>query len=134
MATTEKGNVEIVEGLYDAFNQGDIETVVAGFADDITWIEPEGSPIASGTFHGPDAVLENVFASLDELFESFEVSVDRLIDGGDAIVMEGAHRGTTSDGDVVEVPAVHVSDMQDGKLQQFANYEDTARTQQHLEQ
>lgn len=133
MATTQKSNVEIVEGLYDAFNQGDIETTLAGFADDITWIEPEGSPIASGTFHGRDAVMENAFGPLDELYESFKVSVDRFIDGGDTIVMEGSHRGTTSDGDIHEIPAVHVIDILDGKVQQFAGYEDTALGQQLLE-
>ncbi|WP_255681417.1 nuclear transport factor 2 family protein [Natrinema sp. SYSU A 869] len=48
MAATEKTNVEIAEELYEAFNQGDIETCLAGFADDITWTEPEESPMIGG--------------------------------------------------------------------------------------
>lgn len=131
MAATQKTNVAIVERLYDAFNRGDLGECMAGFADDITWTNPEGSPISSGTFHGPDAVLENAFLPLGEQFERFEVTVDRFIDGGDTVVMEGTHRSTL-DGGIHKVPAVHVLDMQDGKVQQFTSYEDTALEQQLL--
>ncbi|MDS0476854.1 nuclear transport factor 2 family protein [Natrinema sp. 1APR25-10V2] len=134
MAATEKTNVEIAEELYEAFNRGDIETCLAGFADDITWTEPEESPMIGGTHHGPDAVLEEVFTPLDETFDTFEVAVDRFIDGGDTVVMEGAHRVTTADGDVMEIPAVHVSDMEDGKVTKFTGYEDTALAQQLMDE
>lgn len=134
MAATQQSNVEIVEQLYDAFNQGDLETVMAGFADDITWTEPEGSPLGGGTYHGRDAVMQNAFAPLDELYETFEASVDRFIDGGDTIVAEGTQRGTMSDGTVHEIPAAHIMDLKNGKVQQFTSYEDTALGQQLLEQ
>ncbi|WP_226483169.1 nuclear transport factor 2 family protein [Natrinema amylolyticum] len=133
MATTEKTNVEIVKELYEAFNQGDLETCLAGFADDITWTEPEGSPLASGTYTGTDDVMENVFAPLDDQFERFEVVVDRFIDGEDTIVMEGKHRTTPIDGDTFEVPGVHVMDMEDGRVKEFTGYEDTALTQQLMD-
>ncbi|ELZ24381.1 hypothetical protein C477_01145 [Haloterrigena salina JCM 13891] len=134
MATTEKTNAEIVKELYEAFNRGDLETCLAGFADDITWTEPEGSPLASGTYSGTDDVMENVFAPLDEQFEGFEVVVDRVIDGGDTLVMEGKHRTMPVDGDTFEVPCVHVMDMENGKVTEFTGYEDTALTQQLMDE
>ncbi|WP_255681418.1 hypothetical protein [Natrinema sp. SYSU A 869] len=48
--------------------------------------------------------------------------------------MEGAHRVTTADGDVMEIPAVHVSDMEDGKVKKFTGYEDTALAQQLMDE
>lgn len=133
MAATQQSNVEIAEELYDAFNRGDLAECLAGFADDVVWTAPAGSPIASGTFNGPDEVMENVFARVPELFDSFEVAIDRLIDGDDTVVMEGALKGTTHGGESIEVPVVHVSDYQDGKLQQFAEYTDTALLEEALE-
>ncbi|WP_436348706.1 nuclear transport factor 2 family protein [Natronorubrum sp. FCH18a] len=134
MATTQRNNVEIAEQLYDAFNRGDLEECLAGFADDITWTVPEGLPFGAGTHHGPEAIMEGSWAPLLEHFDHFDVVIDRFIDGGDTVVMEGTHRATTPDGDVIEVPAVHVVDMAEGKVQQFTSYEDTALTQQLLDE
>ncbi|WP_207587186.1 nuclear transport factor 2 family protein [Halomontanus rarus] len=134
MAATAQSNVEIVEQLYEAFNRGDIETCLAGFAEDITWTEPEGSPQASGTYHSPDAVLKNVFEPAFERFESFEVAADRFIDGGDTVVVEGVFRSTLPGGNTMEVPYAHVIDLEDGKVQRFTNYEDTALDQQLMEE
>lgn len=130
MAATAKDNVELVEGLYDAFNRGDIDTVLAGMADDVTWIEPAGDPVFGGTYHGPAAVAENVFLTANEEYEDFVVTPDRLIDGGDTVVVEGHFTGSMQSGADFEVPFVHVADVADGKLARFANYTDTATFQQ----
>ncbi|GAA0197500.1 hypothetical protein ACFFQF_20750 [Haladaptatus pallidirubidus] len=37
-----KSNVERVQRVYDAFNEGDIDTPMATMAEEIEWIEPEG--------------------------------------------------------------------------------------------
>lgn len=50
----------VIRESYESFAEGDIEAVVATFADDITWIEAEGGPYG-GTYHGPAAVVDNVF-------------------------------------------------------------------------
>jgi uncharacterized protein len=55
-----KSNVRIVQDTYEAFNDGDIDSVTAAMADDIEWVEPEDSPYG-GIHHSPEAVLENVF-------------------------------------------------------------------------
>lgn len=133
MATTKQSNVEISEELYDAFNRGDIEQCLAGFADDVVWTLPAGSPITSGTFTGPKEVMENVFARIPELFESFEVVIDRLIDGGETVVMEGVLEVTPHGGESTEIPVVHVTSYQDGKLQEWAEYSDTAHLKEAMD-
>lgn len=128
MAATQKSNVEFAEEQYEAFNRGDVDECLAGFADDITWTEPEGAPMIAGTHHGPDEVLEHVFTPLIEHFDAFEVTVDRLIDGGDTVVMEGALKMTTAEGEEI-IPTVHVIDVEGGNVQEFTSYADTARLQ-----
>jgi ketosteroid isomerase-like protein len=36
------GNLELVRNTYDAFARADLDTVLAAFAEDIEWIEPDG--------------------------------------------------------------------------------------------
>jgi ketosteroid isomerase-like protein len=38
------GNVEIVQGGYEAFGRGDVPGVLAVFDPDIEWREAEGNP------------------------------------------------------------------------------------------
>ncbi len=60
-------NVNIVRQGYDAFNRGDVDTVMGIMDPNIEWQEPdvEGLP-DRGTHHGSEAVASNVFASVVE--------------------------------------------------------------------
>lgn len=133
MATTQKTNREIAKQQYEAFNRGDLEECLAGLTEDITWTSPEGDPLASGTVHGPEAVMKEIWEPVMEHVDRFEVVIDRLLDDGDTVVMEGAHRATMPDGERIEVPAVHLIDMEDGKARQFTTYEDTALLEEFME-
>jgi ketosteroid isomerase-like protein len=133
MAATAKGNVEVAETLYDAFNRGDLDEVIAGMADDITWVEPDGDALARGTHHGPAAVMKNVFAPMEAAYEEFEVVPKRYIDAGDIVVAEGLMSGTTMVGTSFEIPFAHICELHDGKLRKFTNYTDTAVWQQAFE-
>lgn len=130
MAATANDNTELVEGLYEAFNQGDIEAVLAGMADDVTWIEPAGDSVFGGTYHGPDEVAENVFMVANEVYDNFAVTPDRLIDGGATVVVEGQFTSRMPSDADFEIPFVHVADVADSTLTRFANYTNTARFQQ----
>ncbi|WP_227353325.1 nuclear transport factor 2 family protein [Haladaptatus salinisoli] len=117
-----KSNVRIVEDTYEAFNDGDIDTVLSSMADDIEWVEPEGSPY--GDVHrGPEAVLENVFQPCLEDFADFRVETDRFIDGDDIIVVLGTFRGTNRETDKeLDVPYAHVCELEDGRMSRFVDY------------
>ncbi|GAA0238889.1 nuclear transport factor 2 family protein [Haladaptatus pallidirubidus] len=133
MAATATDNVELVRGIYDAFNQGDLDTVLASMADDVTWVEPEGDPLFGGTYQTPDDVRTHVFIPALEEYDDFTVTPNRFIDGSDTVVVEGVFTGTSKAGTPFELPFAHVCDVQDGKLTRFTNYEDTALSQQTRE-
>jgi hypothetical protein len=74
MATTaQRTNLEVVESAYEGFNSGDIESVLARFHDDIEWTVLEGSRYG-GSYHGPDAVAEEVFAGTATDYEGFQAT------------------------------------------------------------
>ena len=71
-------NLNLVQGVYDAFAKGDIPVVIGFLSPDIDWTEAEGFPYG-GTYRGPDAVLEGVFMRLGTEWEGFAAVPDEFI-------------------------------------------------------
>lgn len=119
-------NVSFVRGLYEAFAKGDVDTVLAGFSDDIEWIEPESSPYG-GQHHGPQDVAENVFGPVTSDFEDFDVTPEQILADGDLVVVLLTQTGTAKEtGNVLKMPAAHVWKIADGKATHFQLLGDTS--------
>jgi ketosteroid isomerase-like protein len=80
-----------------------------------------------GVYQSPQAVLENVFAKIQVDFESFSVDVERLIDAGNVVVMQGHYVATgKATGKSVRAAVAHVLEISDGKTVRFDQYVDSA--------
>lgn len=124
--TRETSNLERIRESYEAFARGDVEEVLATFADDVTWIEAEGGPYG-GTYHGPGEIAENVFARLAAEWTEFRVEPERFVDGGDTIVTTGTYSGTYAATEKqFQAPFAHVWELEDGQVVHFQQYVDTA--------
>lgn len=123
-----QSNRDIVDGLYSAFAGGDIACVLGAMTADIVWNEAEHNlPLAEGNpYVGPQAVLEGVFMRLGEEFDGFAVVPERLVAEGDCVVMCGRYSATAkATGLPVDVQAVHVWTLRDGKVTGFQQHVDT---------
>ena len=119
-------NKEIIRGLYESFASGDVAAVTAQFDDEISWTEADGFPL-TGTFIGPQAVVENVFMRLGEFSENWGVVVDRLVADGDTVVADGRYTWNHKvSGEPCEVRMAHVWTLSDGKAMTFLQHVDTA--------
>ena len=121
-------NVNIMRQGYDAFNRGDIDAVMDLMDPEIEWQEPdvEGAP-ARGTHHGPEAVANNVFGSVEEHWDEFQVVAEEFLDAGDRVVVLGHFRVRgKATGKSVDAPFAHVWTLRDGKVVHHHNYVDTA--------
>lgn len=114
-------DVATVKAGYESFNQGDIPAVLATYDDQIEWIEPGGGNAPSGTFTGPDAVAQDVFAAVPENFDEFSVDIDEVEDQGDTVVVKGRFTGKNKGGSVLDTPFEHRNTMRDGKVVRFEN-------------
>lgn len=124
--TITRRNVETVRGLYESFAEGDIDGVVETWAPDIELVEPEGL-IGSGTFHGADAILENVFGGLADDWTNVSVIPERFIDGGETVVALVTWSGTNIEtGKSTRFRGAHVFDFGDGKITLWTSYADSA--------
>ncbi|MGD9735266.1 MAG: nuclear transport factor 2 family protein [Solirubrobacterales bacterium] len=120
-------SVEVVKGAYAAFASGDVPAVLEVFADDIEWHEAEGMPYG-GVYRGGEAVLQNVFGPIAEDVEGFAVTPREYMATGDAVAAVVSYTGTgKATGKPLDLPVVHVWDIQDGKAVRFRQFADTVR-------
>ena len=126
------GNSDALRRAYDAFNNGDVETVASTFADDITWEGPnsDGVPM-SGKHEGKDGVLQALGAIGDQ-FERFDVSPDEMVEEGETIVVLSHLDARTKSGNELKLPGVEVWRMSGGKANRVQSLLDTAEMQQAL--
>jgi ketosteroid isomerase-like protein len=119
-------NVELVKGIYAAFGVGDVAKVLGAMHPQIRWTGTAGYQYG-GAFGSPQAVLENVFAQIPVGFESFSIDVERLIDAGNVVVMQGHYVATgKATGKGVRAAVAHVFEISDGKVVRFDQYVDSA--------
>jgi len=126
-------NVEVMRGLYEAFGQGDMPTVLGGMDPDIEWREAEGNPYqpSGAPWRGPDAVLNNLFVKLGAEWDgTFAVHPKDFHDAGDTVVVEARYTGTyTETGKELDAQVCHVWKLRDGKVTSFQQFVDTGQMQ-----
>jgi ketosteroid isomerase-like protein len=123
-------DVDVVRSAYDAMGRGDVPGVFATMSDDVDWFESEGLPYG-GHYRGPGQVGEGVFGPLFADFPDFSVTPEEFIGTGPTVAVVVRYRGTASRTEArLDQPAVHVWDVQDGKLVRFRQFLDTVKYQE----
>ena len=126
-------NKTVIGGLYGAFAEGDVPTVLASMAPDIQWTEAEGFPYG-GTYEGPDAILHNVFIRLGTEWDGYRVDAQTFVSEGDMVVVLGLYSGTyKATGKSFVAPFAHVWTLREGKVVRFHQHTDTAVVQRALD-
>jgi len=118
----------VVETVYTAFAQGDMETFAGLMAPDIVWNEAEGNPYADlNPYIGPEAVMSGLMARLVTEWEDISVKPHEYVVEGDRVVVFGRYNETwKATGKTIDIPFVHSWTMEDGRLVAFQQYTDTA--------
>jgi len=119
--------VEIVRGVYEAFGRGDVQAVLGVMAEEFEWYEAEGMPYG-GLYRNWEAVAENVLGPLIEDIPNFEATPVEFIASGDTVAAVVRYTGSgKANGKQLDLPAVHVWDIRDGKIARFRQFVDTAK-------
>jgi ketosteroid isomerase-like protein len=120
-------SVDVVKGTYEAFGRGDVPAVLGGMADDIEWYEADGMPYG-GLHQGPEAVAQKVFGPITEDVADFAVTPEEFMASGDTVAAVVRYTGTgKATGGALNLQAVHVWDVRDGKIARFRQFIDTAK-------
>ncbi len=120
-------NIDVVKTAYEAFGRGDIPGVVATFDPNVEWISPAGSYRLGGVHKGPEAIVNNFFMVLGEMWDELKVTPREYIDAGDRVFVLGNATGKgKATGKTVDSPYIHMLNLKDGKVVRFEEFEDTA--------
>ena len=120
-------SIEFIKAIYGAFAKGDVPAVLGAFADDIEWYEAEGMPYG-GLHRGGEAVAQNVFGPISQDVDGFAVTPEEFMGSGDTVAAVVRYTGTgKATGKALNVPAVHVWDIRDGKAARFRQFIDTVK-------
>lgn len=121
-------SVDIVRRFYDALGRGDVQVVLALLAPDVEWTEAESFPYYSGTWRGPQAVLDNLLVPLSRDWEGFSAKAHEFIADGDRVVALGRYSGQfRNTGRSFSAPFAHIWTVRGSKLTSFNMHTDTAK-------
>ena len=120
--------VDIVRRFYDALGRGDIRAVLSLLDSQIEWTEAERFPYYRGTWHGPQAVLDNLFVPLSDDWNGFSAEPHEFIAEGNRVVSLGTYSGTfKKTGRSFSAAFAHVWTVCGDKLARFEMHTDTAK-------
>jgi ketosteroid isomerase-like protein len=120
-------SVEVVKRAYAAFAEGDVPAVLGIFADDIEWHEAEGMPYG-GVYRGGEAVAQNVFGPISQDVDGFALTPEEYMAAGDTVAVVVNYTGTgKATGKPLDLPVVHVWDIQGGRAVRFRQFADTVK-------
>jgi ketosteroid isomerase-like protein len=108
-------NVAVMQRAYDAFNAGDVDTLVEVFDESAVWHLPGRSSMAKD-YEGRDAILAYFGQIGQETGGTFQAELQRLLSDDDNRVV-GIQRSTgDKDGKHLDVVNAIVFELRDGKI------------------
>ena len=108
-------NVAVMQRAYDAFNAGDMDTLVEVFDESDAWHLPGRSSMAKD-YQGRDAILAYFGQIGQETGGTFQAELQRLLSDDDNRVV-GIQRSTgDKDGKHLDVVNAIVFELRDGKI------------------
>jgi uncharacterized protein len=120
--------VRTVSRFYDALGRGDVPALLSLLDPQVEWTEAERFPYYGGTWHGPQAVLDNLLVPLSGDWEGFSAKAHEFIAEGDRVVCLGNYSGTfKKTGRSFSAAFAHVWTVRGDKLVRFDMHTDTAK-------
>lgn len=126
LATT--NTVRVVNSFYTALAAGDVPAVLGLLDQQVQWTEAERFPYYSGTWIGPQAVLDKLLKRLAADWTRFSATADDFMVEGDRVVSFGHYAGTyKATGKSMTAAFAHRWTVRDGRIASFLMYTDTAK-------
>jgi ketosteroid isomerase-like protein len=123
---------DVVEKAYRVLATGDMPAFLGLLDENVEWTEAAGFPYA-GTYHGPQAILEGVFARLGGEWDGFTIEPSQLVAEGDEVISIGTYTGTyKSTGKSFSARFAHVFTVKNDKIVQFEQIADSAKVNEVL--
>ena len=123
-ASVSAADVETVRKGVEAYNQGDVEGVLAMTATDVVLV-PVRALLDGGSYEGHEGV-RRFMADMDEDWAEREIEVDEIRDLDRGILVLGQFRAVGRSGVEVRQPLAWRSELRQGKLIRLQAYSDVS--------
>jgi len=124
---------DVIQSIYAGLDSGDPTALLSHLDAAAQWNEAENIPYSpGGPLTGGESVLSTVFARIGADFAEFKVDIDRIVDAGSSIVVQGRYVGTTTGGTPLNAQVAHVWDFEGDSIVRFQQYSDTWQWRQVL--
>lgn len=118
-----EANVELVKGMFDAFNKHDWEQMASFYADTAEFLDPSlGKEYVRQTRNEVAAK----YRALSESISNIHDDVKGIYPSGDKVFVEFVSTGTLPDGSLFLLPIGGVLTIQEGKIIRDATYYDNS--------
>jgi ketosteroid isomerase-like protein len=112
-----------VRAAYAALDRSDIDAVLDLLHPDVEFRNPEYA-MEPGIRHGHEGFRKAMEAGF-EAFDDVRYEIERILDGGDVIVVSGRFKGRGRSGGVpFEAPFAHVFEIRDDKAASVSWFQD----------
>ncbi|MBA3418727.1 MAG: nuclear transport factor 2 family protein [Geodermatophilaceae bacterium] len=109
----EHRTVELLRQAYDAFDRGDVETVLSMLHEDVVW-HIKGLGALDGDYQGPQAVMGFLGQSAAETEGTLKINVHDILGNDEhGVVLATVH--ASRNGKTLDSQIVHVVHMRDGR-------------------
>jgi steroid delta-isomerase-like uncharacterized protein len=112
---------EVLRQVLDGFNAHDLDAILRHFTDDATFDAPRGADRWGTRYTGKDAVAR-AFRARFEGIPDVRYDEDRHFVSGERGVSEWRLRGTTVEGDVIDVRGCDLWEFRDGRIVRKDSY------------
>src|SRR5215212_3345454 len=124
-------NVDVIESAYKAFGKGDIESVLAYFAESAEIVAPESLPWG-GSYEGPEG-MRTFLAKALEHFTEFQAVPEKVLGADDNhVIVVARNTGRTKGGTRTDQQVVWIYQLREGAIIRAEVFADTAATLETL--
>ncbi len=113
-------NAQVIADAYDAFQTGDIPSILEKVSDEVEWLSPGLLP-QGGDYSGRDGV-GGFFAAIGENWSELTIESYDLVADGPYVVSVGQARGKLSSGGEAAYGFSHAFTLDDGLITRFREY------------
>ncbi|MEM1392854.1 MAG: nuclear transport factor 2 family protein [Cyanobacteria bacterium P01_H01_bin.150] len=118
-------NIKVIKEIYRTFQEKDYDAFKEICSPDLEWIQNPGFPNGS-TDYGAEVVIENVFKSFNNNWESWKFEIEEYLDTANSVIVIGFYEGVGKrTRKSFRSNAAHVYDFVDGKVIKFRQFADT---------
>jgi len=119
--------IQQVKALYAAFGRGDVATILASLADDVSWEFEAPAEISWGGMRQGPAQVAGFFQGIATEHADPNLSMTEFVSSGDSVAAFGRYQATVrATGKRVDTPAAHFFQFRDGKVVRYINMVNTA--------